>query len=65
MLIVDLNSKSAKKNGKDIIVNGIPQNGYEIRQEDSGQSGAFGERGCGTEAHGSTRSALSWDGGEE
>ncbi len=33
MLIVDFNSKSAKKDGKDIIVNGIPQNGYEISKD--------------------------------
>ena len=32
MLIVDLNSKSAKKDGKDLIINGIPQGDYEISQ---------------------------------
>lgn len=32
MLTVNLNTKSAKKDGKTIIENGIPQNGYEINK---------------------------------
>lgn len=33
MIIVDLNSKSARMGKKDIIVKGVPKNGYEISQK--------------------------------